>query len=141
MYIKGLGIEDLEGCKWFFAKSNDIASSTCYASEFHCQQAIVSYCEHLDTFETYQNLGTFLLNNYKQALTIIKTKEAVYESMKKLGAMNEGVIKGWLCKEESYLWGLKKEPEEETMEMEYYKELLNFRDCQYVKNIITLIFD
>ena len=34
-YVKGMGLEDLEGCEHFFSKSNVLASSLCYASIFH----------------------------------------------------------------------------------------------------------
>jgi len=56
-YVEGLGLEDLEGCEWFFSLSNALASSTRYASVFHRRQAIVEYTRHLDTFETYQNVS------------------------------------------------------------------------------------
>lgn len=57
-YTKGLGIEDLEGCERFLSKSNGLAGSVRYASVFHRQQEILSYLEHMDTFETYANLST-----------------------------------------------------------------------------------
>ena len=56
-YVKGLGLEDLEGCKCAFSKSNALTSSICYASVFHRMQAISTYFEHNDTFEVYQNLS------------------------------------------------------------------------------------
>jgi hypothetical protein len=34
-YVKGMGLEDLEGCERFFLKSNVLASSLRYASVFH----------------------------------------------------------------------------------------------------------
>ncbi len=60
-YVKGMGLEDLEGCERFFSKSNALASSLCYASVFHRQQNIVKFMQHMDTFETYQNLSRFPL--------------------------------------------------------------------------------
>lgn len=57
-YTKGLGLEDLEGCERFFSKSNALATAVRYASVFHCQQRIVNYMRHTDTFETYANLST-----------------------------------------------------------------------------------
>lgn len=61
-YVRSLGLEDLEGCKQFFSKSNALAKSTCYASVFHCQQAIASYCKHVDNFETYHSLSNISAN-------------------------------------------------------------------------------
>jgi hypothetical protein len=34
-YVKGLGLEDLEGCERFFARSNALASAMRHASIFH----------------------------------------------------------------------------------------------------------
>ena len=59
-YVKGLGIEDLEGGERFFSVSNGMASSTRYASRFHRQQKIVNFIQHHGKFETYPNLSLFL---------------------------------------------------------------------------------
>jgi hypothetical protein len=57
-YVKGMGLEDLEGCERFFSKSNALASSLRYASVFHRQQKIVEFIKHMDAFETSRNLST-----------------------------------------------------------------------------------
>jgi len=57
VYIKGLGLEDLEGCELAFSKSNALAGALRYASIFHRKQAIARYFEHNNTFEVYQNLS------------------------------------------------------------------------------------
>jgi hypothetical protein len=56
-YVKGLGLEDLEGCERFFSKSNALAGSTRYSSTFHRRQAIAEFALYCDKFETYQNLS------------------------------------------------------------------------------------
>jgi len=56
-YVKGMGLEDLEGCERFFSKSNALASSLRYASVFHRQQKMVEFMKHMDNLETYQNLS------------------------------------------------------------------------------------
>ena len=58
-YVKGMGLEDLEGCERFFSKSNALASSLRYASIFHRQQKMVEFMKHMDNMETYQNLSKF----------------------------------------------------------------------------------
>jgi Kyakuja-Dileera-Zisupton transposase len=55
-YVKGMGLEDLEGCERFFSKSNALASSLRYASVFHRQQKMIEFMRHMD-LETYQNLS------------------------------------------------------------------------------------
>ena len=56
-YVKGLGLEDLEGCEWFFLKSNALGLSVCHASVFHWRQSIVEYLKHMDDVETYGGLS------------------------------------------------------------------------------------
>jgi hypothetical protein len=72
-------------------------------------------------------IGTFLLNNYKQALSLLETKPAVITALTKVGASSGEVVQEWLREEEVYLRGLSKEPLDETLEMEYYKMLLSLR--------------
>jgi hypothetical protein len=62
-YVKGMGLEDLEGCERFFSKSNALASSLRYASVFHRQQKMIEFMKHMDTFETYPNLSQCLLGS------------------------------------------------------------------------------
>jgi hypothetical protein len=68
-------------------------------------------------------IGTFLFNNYKQALSLLETKPAVIAALTKVGASSGEVVHVWLREEEAYLRGLSKEPLNETLEMEYYKML------------------
>jgi hypothetical protein len=56
IHLEGVRLEALEICKSFFSKSNVLASTTRYASCFHCKQAITTYLKHTDTFETYHGL-------------------------------------------------------------------------------------
>ena len=72
-------------------------------------------------------IGTFLLNNYKQALSLLETKPAVIAALAKVGASSGEVVQEWLREEEVYLCGLSKEPLDETLEMEYYKMLESLR--------------
>ena len=85
------------------------------------------YCDITDHY-----LGTFLLNNYKQALAILDTRSAVDHALVKVGARDMVMVKEWLKEEKEYLRGLSKEPLEETLEMEYYKLLLNLSASEYV---------
>lgn len=56
-YVKGMGLEDLEGCERFFSKSNGLAAALRNASAFHRRQKIAEFMKHMDTFETYQSLS------------------------------------------------------------------------------------
>ncbi|KAF9056704.1 hypothetical protein BJ165DRAFT_1399313, partial [Panaeolus papilionaceus] len=125
-YVKGMGLEDLETCERFFSRSNALASSIRHASVFHRMQRISGFLAHMDRYETYANLSTFLVNNYKQALDIIATEESLLSQMKAQGIADENVFSLWLKEEQEYLENLKREPQEETVKMEYWQSLVNY---------------
>jgi hypothetical protein len=70
-------------------------------------------------------IGAFLVNNYMQALDILKGAPALQRSMADLGIMDAKVFAEWLEEERGYLKGLSKEPIQETQQMEYYQKLVN----------------
>jgi hypothetical protein len=45
--------------------------------------------------------------------------------MQDLGIADESVFERWLQEEKVYLQGLTREPEEETLQMEYWQKLMN----------------
>ena len=57
-YVKGLGLEDLEGCERYFSRSNGLSKSVRYASKFHRRQDISTFMQQIDDLETYANLST-----------------------------------------------------------------------------------
>ncbi|KAK7052690.1 hypothetical protein R3P38DRAFT_3306336 [Favolaschia claudopus] len=123
-YVEGLGLEDLEGCERKFAQTNGLARCTRYASVMHRRRAFRTYLAHLDTYESYANLSTFLVNNYKQALEILATESAIMQVMRDAG-LTPAMVEGRLQEEKEYLQSLAQEPEEETEQMEYYQQLVN----------------
>ncbi|KAF7367948.1 hypothetical protein MSAN_00859900 [Mycena sanguinolenta] len=133
-YVEGMGLEDLEGCERFFSRSNGLAKSCRYASRFHWQQEITTYAKHFDAFETYPNLSKFLCNNYRQALTILKTEGALQAWMRQEGVDGVDQFHEWLAEEKVYLEGLKgaAKTNTETLEMEYVQKLVNLSASQYV---------
>ncbi|KAJ7310166.1 hypothetical protein DFH08DRAFT_823197 [Mycena albidolilacea] len=88
-YVLGLELEDLEGAEQLFSRSNGLSRSVRYASVFHRRQAIRTYFAYLDTFETYANLSTFLVNNYKQAIEILDTEESLKYAMEQAGVTED----------------------------------------------------
>ncbi|KAF8178837.1 hypothetical protein K438DRAFT_1769293 [Mycena galopus ATCC 62051] len=71
--------------------------------------------------------GTFLVNNYKQAVVIPNTGKTVKHAMAQAGVTEE-MMEAHLEEEKVYLDGLSVEPEEETDHMEYYQQLVNLTD-------------
>ena len=83
--IPGTGLEDFETMERIFSASNHLASVTRYASPFRRQLYIETFFQQWDQ-EKGTNLGTFILNNYIQALNIIKQNTvALDETLKSLG--------------------------------------------------------
>ncbi|KAJ6507655.1 hypothetical protein DFH09DRAFT_942809 [Mycena vulgaris] len=138
-YVLGLGVEDLEGCERFFSKSNALSRSVRYASVFHRKQTITTYLAHTDNFETYPNLSKFLVNNYKQALELLDTEEALKFAMEAAGINGREDFIERLEQEKAYLKGLSKEPEAETQQMEYYQRLVNLSARQLVSSCRFLL--
>ncbi|KAJ3712392.1 hypothetical protein C8R42DRAFT_647550 [Lentinula raphanica] len=129
-YIPGLGLEHLEQCESFFSESNELASSTRHMSTFHRRQAISRFSYHHDNFETYARLSKFLVDKYKQAIEIQQSASALAHTMNDLGITSTEVFPHWLKQEQEYLQSLKKEPPEETLQMEYFKKLEKYTAAQ-----------
>ncbi|KAF7967244.1 hypothetical protein HWV62_35063 [Athelia sp. TMB] len=125
-YIKGLGLEDLEGCERAFSKSNAMAAAIRHSSTFHRRQAIDSYFKHNDDAEVFANLTIFLHDNYKQALDILQSgPTSLTQAMLDLRIADTAIFEQWREEEKVYLQGLSKEPMRETLQMEYYQKLVN----------------
>ncbi|KAG6809552.1 hypothetical protein H0H92_015829 [Tricholoma furcatifolium] len=128
-YVKGMGLEDLEGCKRFFSKSNHLAASVRYASTFHCQQKIVEYLAHTDRFETGKT-------EFISSLELLAGQDALEKTMADQGIASTNVFHQWLAEERAYLMSRTKEPVQETLDMEYYQKLVNYYDsCAKVDEI------
>lgn len=53
--------------------------------------------------------------------------------MAAMGVESRAVFETWLEQEKAFLDSLSKEPEEETLQMEYYQKLVNLRDQECVQ--------
>ncbi|KAG6825030.1 hypothetical protein H0H92_005057 [Tricholoma furcatifolium] len=125
-YVKGMGLEDLEGCERFFSKSNHLTASIRYASVFHRQQKIVEYLAHIDRFETEEKL----------TLELLAGQDVLEKTMSDQGIESTDVFHQWLKEEREYLMSQTKEPVQESLEMDYYQKLVNYYDsCAKVEEI------
>jgi len=64
--------------------------------------------------------------------------QALAQAMLDLGIADESVFETWLDEEREYLQGLQKEPEEETLQMEYWQKLVDLRASEYEIRSIPL---
>lgn len=129
-YVPGIGLEDLEGCERLFSRSNALAGVTRHASSFHRRQLYSLFFQNLDLTDTYTALSKFLYNNYKQALLILDGQPSLALAMNHLGVTDVSTFHGWLEEERAYLQGLRKEPEQETLQLEYYGILLKLQAAE-----------
>ncbi|KAG8221547.1 hypothetical protein J3R82DRAFT_1775 [Butyriboletus roseoflavus] len=69
--IKGVALEDLSTMEYIFSMFNNLASVICYIT-VHNHQLFINlfFCQWDE--DQYLSLGKMLLDNYKQALCIIK---------------------------------------------------------------------
>lgn len=75
-----------------------------------------------------ENIALVIANKYRRALRIKQTLPALRDTMALLGIETRSVFETWLEKEKEYLQSLSKEPVHETLEMEYYQQLVNLHD-------------
>ncbi|KAJ3742750.1 hypothetical protein EV360DRAFT_57744, partial [Lentinula raphanica] len=129
LYVVGVGLEDGEGCERYFNVSNALAPVTRYQSAFHRRQSIEEFVYYKD-LETYSNISKFLYGNYKQALSIIRTRDVLRDSMIAAEITSAEVFYSWLVEEGEYLRNLTQVPPKETLEMEYFARLTALRICQ-----------
>ncbi|TFK59155.1 hypothetical protein BDN72DRAFT_906109 [Pluteus cervinus] len=67
LYKDGTGIEDFEECERTFSQSNNLAGVTRLATPFHRHQQINEHF-HFHDLDKYASAGTFIYQNYVQAL-------------------------------------------------------------------------
>lgn len=129
-YVKDVGLEDFEGNERFYSVCNELAASLRHASTFHRRQALADFARHRDTFDTYPNVSKFMVDNYKQAMDIIAAAPSLVQTMESLGISSTSDFPQFLKEEREYLLSRKKVPEEETLQMEYYRKLGDLKNAE-----------
>jgi len=121
--IEGIGLEDLEGMERIFSGSNQLASVVRYATAYRRRQFIDLYLQQWDA-DKYENLATWLYNNYVQASKIIDEETLALEhAMQSLGISGTEELDRWQAKELQYLQTLGKEDEYDVMAVAYVERL------------------
>ena len=150
----GFGLEDLETCERVFAGSNAVARLTRHATPFHRWQFIDMHFQQWDK-DKYVNLGKcflwsllltadislgeFLLNNYKQALDILREMPIRIATLLSGGHVSDVQFAGWLEVEHRYLKSKQAEPQADILRMEYVELLTKYNDAQWAFVSLSLI--
>ncbi|KAG1794530.1 uncharacterized protein HD556DRAFT_1442718 [Suillus plorans] len=132
LYLNGLGLEDLETCECIFASSNSAAVLIRHASYFHWMQFLDLHFDQWD-MDRYFDLGTFLYNNYVQALQIIETNTPILEEFKQLHNLTDADFISWCNEEHDYLSEVATEPTSDAIAVAYVEQLekLQYAEATY----------
>ncbi|KIO19279.1 hypothetical protein M407DRAFT_11467 [Tulasnella calospora MUT 4182] len=121
-YVAGTGLEDFETCERFFSVSNDCARVTRHATRFHRHQLIHMFLCQWDEDKLLSS-AKFIRNNYIQALAVLRDNALILQKELVSKNFTEEMVQSWLEEESTYLSGLVREPEHETMTVGYVEAL------------------
>ncbi|KAJ7017835.1 hypothetical protein C8F04DRAFT_1199860 [Mycena alexandri] len=127
IYTTGSGLEAFENMESVFSKSNALAGTTQHASCFHRQQDIVEYFAHADNYDVLAGITSLLDSKYRHALQVLARAGQLLEALDGLGLdrADKSVFSTWLDAERAALEKLPTDPPEETLQMEYYRKLVD----------------
>ncbi|OJT11774.1 hypothetical protein TRAPUB_11681, partial [Trametes pubescens] len=134
--IEGAGIEDLGTMERIFSASNQLATITRYASQFHRRVIIDMFFKQWDN-NKYANLATMLLENYRQALKIIEEDSAAVDNALRELNYTTADLSNWQEEEAAYFMSVGREPPENAAAVEYVLLLHELRtiDAQLSKSM------
>ncbi|KAI9057445.1 hypothetical protein FKP32DRAFT_1615289 [Trametes sanguinea] len=124
--IEGAGIEDLETMERIFSASNQLAPVIHYASRYHRRLLIDLFFKQWDE-DKYANLATMLLNNYRQALTIIQ--DDTIAALAVLNGTHEDLAR-WQQEEAAYFARVGEEDPANAAAVEYVGLLRELRGIE-----------
>ena len=120
--IEGMGIEDAEGLERVFSGSNKLAPIIRYASPYRRMLLIEEYFKQWDA-EKYANLGSFLLNNYVQALETVEQESAALAQAAAEQGVTEERMQRWAQEEREFFATLGDEREYDVRAIAYVELL------------------
>ncbi|KAK7685839.1 hypothetical protein QCA50_011185 [Cerrena zonata] len=120
--VEGVGLEDFETMERTFSSSNGLAPSTRFASAFRRTLFTDVFFSRWDQ-DKYSNLGTFVLNNYRQALKILEDDVLAFEDAKLALNVSDDDLDLWEKEQEEFFANLGKEPEVNSLRVEYVELL------------------
>lgn len=123
--ITGVGSETFGTMERIFSSSNSVAAVTRYTSAYNCRVFIDMFAQQWDE-DKYLNLGTSLLNNYRQALKTIAGEPTLIAMMQAMN-INHDVLDQWQKEECGYIITLGEEPPYNIHHMAYVEALQALR--------------
>ena len=116
-------------CERVFGDWDPIALVTRFGSKFHRKQHIDLHARQWDE-EKYLHLSTMLLNNYKQALSIIDQEMVEIRAALEVLECSKADLRSWDADEAQYFANIGKESEEDVHAIEYVMALRKYYDLR-----------
>ncbi len=129
LVVDGMGLEDLKTMERLFSQSNVLAAGTRFMGACRRRVFINLFLRQWDA-DKYQNLGNFLLNNYRQALDIIRNNELDVAHYLRQYNLTTADLEGFIAAKRLYVQGLGKEPAHDAIAAEYVSLLMDFRNTE-----------
>ncbi|KAG1850194.1 hypothetical protein DFJ58DRAFT_716828 [Suillus subalutaceus] len=138
--IEGAGLEDFGVAERIFSASNVLAPVIRYASAYRRHMFLDLFFKQWDE-DKYANLGTILLNNYRQALQIISLETVALEEAKTSLGVQDTDLVNWRAEEIRYFQMLGKELEWDAHAIVYVELLQQMQEleCQASANFNCFI--
>ena len=130
--VEGMGLEDFETMERVFSSSNSLASVIRYASPYRRRLFIDFFFRQWDE-DKYLNSGTFILNNYLQALKVLDEDVRALEDAKTSLNFTEEDMDRWEQEQTAFFNSLGKEPESTTLKVEYVELLQTLQAAEAVR--------
>ncbi|KAI0072741.1 hypothetical protein K474DRAFT_1604536 [Panus rudis PR-1116 ss-1] len=135
----GIGLEDLETLERIFSASNNLASITRYASPYRRRQMIHFYFRQWDE-EKYLNTGSFILNNYVQALAVLETDRDALATLKEKLQLSDDDLCSLEKEEQEFFATLGKERPWDTYAIAYVELLQRLQQLDSDRSLSTSRF-
>jgi hypothetical protein len=129
--IEGMGLEDLETMERIFSASNEVAGVTRYATAYRRRLYIDMHFRQWDE-EKYRNLGTMILNNYRQALRIILEDQLTLDETLNTRNVSVDDLDRWQEQQTAFFATVGQEPVEDIHRITYVDLLQQYRQTEYV---------
>ncbi|KAF7799883.1 hypothetical protein EIP86_011125 [Pleurotus ostreatoroseus] len=137
--IQGMGLEDLETMERIFSATNRLAPVTRYMTRYRRSLFIETYLQQWDD-EKYANLGTFILNNFRQAIKVIKEEGYWLASEMRNRGITDAQINQWEEKQEAFFANIDKEPNYDVHAVAYVELLDELRTLNDVRRTADASF-
>ncbi|KAH9831718.1 uncharacterized protein C8Q71DRAFT_798813 [Rhodofomes roseus] len=128
LYMNSVGKEDFEGCERCFSESNALAAGTRLSSAFHRQQAIEEFFRFWGE-DKHHDSGTFIYNNYRQALNIIADDSRALAALSTELRVSTTDLEEYLKQEREYIHNRKNESPEVARKLDYLAALRRLEEA------------